>query len=758
MAPAPDTPISPLKQVNRGPLKSKISSTWYTLTSNPALFKDTTQTSVSRFFLEFYCLGPNTKVMEEALNGLSTEDLVGPYKNNIIQFFSNSVKILKESPKEDSRRDNVVETLIPFLRNVLGRKFGNFSFDVMTLLGGSLERSDAVFTDLVSAIDSILSDVEYHTELRHRTLQLALTLVASINQDSINAFFLRRDLFSTLVKFMSDPATSPFAFESALLLGLLANFRKYEARNPYLVRIEDFVEEGVMKRIIEVVSAIAVTTRDSYTAITDDLPPSFVASLTSLVFSLRLSDFFTGFTLSLPPPPPPHASAPSVEKGKGKEQSYEEPSGSPADAKNGEPSNGATEPSTPTKPTSATSTPGTTTPNTPVKEQAVVARKEAKAREESAFKSMPPELVVILLPFYDLLNSNKVFCGLIFTESALGPSPLPPALISLSSYIFCHAAISERARCYARLCLIILTILVEEGEGKLTAVADPIRLCRQRQPMLPYTNEKRPPMAAMLDSAVIFLRHNLHKRLDAESYMFVPSPCSTVWPALTGFSSDTQHYNWVVLWRSILSLSAFVVSKIDDLRQATTKLDDLISQIFIVVSYAAYWGESFFPNTEASVLLHYELLHAESVLDSLSDLLGISSHSLSAPPLSPQPSHPRETPARSLFFLTSPRRMQFGLASDGPPSFFATECVSNIRSIITFFTTKIDALRGASEDEVEAEQVMEVIEKHLGELELIDASAMGDLRRYHEAGSHEAFFKKFSEFACADVLAIIPKE
>lgn len=94
-------------------------------------------------------------------------------------------------------------------------------------------------------------------------------LVTSINQGSVNgalvsnlvystnralpdpictsAFFLRRDLFSTLVKFMSDPATSPFAFESALLLGLLANFRKYEARNPYLVRIEDFVDEVVMR-------------------------------------------------------------------------------------------------------------------------------------------------------------------------------------------------------------------------------------------------------------------------------------------------------------------------------------------------------------------------------------------------------------------------------------------------------------------------------------------------------------------------------
>jgi hypothetical protein len=69
---------------------------------------------------------------------------------------------------------------------------------------------------------------------------------------------LRRDLFSTLVKFILDPSTSPFAFESALLLGILANFRKYESRNPYLVRIEDFVEEVVMKARLPVPRKIAL--------------------------------------------------------------------------------------------------------------------------------------------------------------------------------------------------------------------------------------------------------------------------------------------------------------------------------------------------------------------------------------------------------------------------------------------------------------------------------------------------------------------
>lgn len=34
--------------------------------------------------------------------------------------------------------------------------------------------------------------------IRHKTLQLALSIVSAINQGSINAYFLRRDLFSTL--------------------------------------------------------------------------------------------------------------------------------------------------------------------------------------------------------------------------------------------------------------------------------------------------------------------------------------------------------------------------------------------------------------------------------------------------------------------------------------------------------------------------------------------------------------------------------
>ena len=37
--------------------------------------------------------------------------------------------------------------------------------------------------------------------------------------------------------------------------------------------------------------------------------------------------------------------------------------------------------------------------------------------------------------------------------------------------------------------------------------------------MLPHNNTRRPHIAAMLDTTVIYLRHNLHKKLDVETYM-----------------------------------------------------------------------------------------------------------------------------------------------------------------------------------------------------------------------------------------------
>lgn len=86
---------------------------------------------------------------------------------------------------------------------------------------------------------------------------------------------------------------------------------------------------------------------------------------------------------------------------------------------------------------------------------------------------------VCLLVSWRRASADLVFRGRILAA----PPSLPTELISLTSYIVSHAPVTtHRAGLYSRLCLIILLILVEEGEGKLSVPregGEEIRVCRQ---------------------------------------------------------------------------------------------------------------------------------------------------------------------------------------------------------------------------------------------------------------------------------------
>ncbi|GAA6046333.1 hypothetical protein JCM3770_004868 [Rhodotorula araucariae] len=810
---------SPLKQLNTlgQPPQSKLEHSWHALAHNPLLFTQGDPVpSPDRWFADFFCLTPSPKAHNAALAALSTADLTGPYQHNISLLFYNAVRVLKSAPAHDVTRSNAVETLISLCCDVLGRTYPDQSADVVSVLAGSLDRADQVFTDLVSGIDLTLQDSHVPVTVRHRALQLALIVVASVNQGALGAFFLRRDLFSTLVSFIADSETQHFAFESALLLGLLANYRKSEARNPYGVRIEDFVEERVMERIIDVTATVCLRARGAYTAVADDTPASFVASLSSLVWStLRLGgDFFAG-GFALPPPPPP----PSDTKRKGKERAIE----GACEARDGDadkpvPSlviNGGDAPPAPLRdtvepvseppasnasagagrgePAGAASTSNhAAPPPTPGPASAPSPSPSPKPRSEDApFAALPPAMLVLLLPFYELVNSNKTFCSLVFSpRSSPSTPPVPETLISLTSYVACHASVSPRARVYARLCLVLCMILVEEGEGKLgvsSRVAgddglEGVRVCRQRHPMLPPRDAARAiPLSAMIDAVVVFLRHNLRKRLDVETYAVALRLLQRIFQQLKTERVRLAR-DWVIVWRAMLSLASFIVSHNVELRGFSDKVDTLISQLFVTLAYAAYWAAQLLPSPAAQAELFYEILHADATLSALSDLLGITSvaspvvvqAAANGPSMSPL--NRRVTPTRSRFSaLQSPvSPTNVGVAPSAGArvvprgsggGFIATECISNLRSIITFFNGPINQLRltKAATDEVEPDELLAVVKAHLGGVELIESAAMGDLRRYATeegtaGGASQEYFRQLGEIVCADTLALMEGE
>ena len=69
-------------------------------------------------------------------------------------------------------------------------------------------------------------------------------------------------------------------FKPLLLLGLLANYNKFEYRNPYRLKIEDFVDENAIGKIVSGFGATCSLSRDRYVAIQDDVPEGWTVGST----------------------------------------------------------------------------------------------------------------------------------------------------------------------------------------------------------------------------------------------------------------------------------------------------------------------------------------------------------------------------------------------------------------------------------------------------------------------------------------------
>lgn len=59
------------------------------------------------------------------------------------------------------------------------------------------------------------------------------------------------------------------------MAGLLANYNKFEARNPYHVRFADFVNDNTIKKIVRSVGLNCGYLRDQYVAIQEDVTESW---------------------------------------------------------------------------------------------------------------------------------------------------------------------------------------------------------------------------------------------------------------------------------------------------------------------------------------------------------------------------------------------------------------------------------------------------------------------------------------------------
>ncbi|KAF8899008.1 hypothetical protein BD779DRAFT_1486579 [Infundibulicybe gibba] len=245
--------------MNRGRRSYQFSSTfaWH----NPA-----------EFFSKLLELDVDREYLQNSVNNVSSDALLHDLKPSLNMLFRMCLTHARTTPYDDIKRANALTTFTALTLSVLGKNLSGW--EIMEVMAGGVHQSDEFFTVCI----------------RHQVLQLALTFMCGVTQLSPGAYFLRRDLFPSIIIFIKSPDTQRYTFEAILLLAILANFHKSDAAklNPYLQRIRDTRDEDLMRKICWASNFALDAAIKTYQQISDDsVSPTLSKTLGSMIASWR---------------------------------------------------------------------------------------------------------------------------------------------------------------------------------------------------------------------------------------------------------------------------------------------------------------------------------------------------------------------------------------------------------------------------------------------------------------------------------------
>ncbi|KAF2405010.1 DUF1741-domain-containing protein [Trichodelitschia bisporula] len=236
-----------------------------------SLFKEDEEVEKSEgFWQEFFLLKPDPASLKRILTELSPDDLLH-LRAHPQQLVIRAVARIKAGvvPSDEVALD----TLTVFLGSVLNKKYTNPSSDIISVLTG-LHDADAVFSDFVGALDTAIRNGRT-TELRLKAIRAALAMVSGAYQTGLISYFTHRDMFPALMKFIQDSQTPSNNVDPFVLLGLLVNYNKFEFQNPYRLRLDDFVNDATIKKVVTSIGATCILARDKYITVQEDLPEAW---------------------------------------------------------------------------------------------------------------------------------------------------------------------------------------------------------------------------------------------------------------------------------------------------------------------------------------------------------------------------------------------------------------------------------------------------------------------------------------------------
>jgi hypothetical protein len=136
--------------------------------------------------------------------------------------------------------------------------------------------------------------------VRLQAIRATLSITAAGFHTALPSYFTHRDLFPSLMKYVQDCENNADIVPAFYLLGLLTNYNKFEFQNPYRLRLDDFVNDSIIQKMIGSFGDNCLKLRDAYVAVQDDLPEGW--TLGSTLSYIGLGALAPGSRPSTPTP------------------------------------------------------------------------------------------------------------------------------------------------------------------------------------------------------------------------------------------------------------------------------------------------------------------------------------------------------------------------------------------------------------------------------------------------------------------------
>lgn len=254
---------SPLTQVSQQSFQPKIIHLYETLFRE----EDEDEELSEGFWEEFFLHRPDHAGFKRVLDSIPPDEMLHLQEHSQ-ELFRRAIARIKQATAPSD--EIALETLTVFLDAALTKKYTNPSSDIISVLAG-LHDADVVMADFVGALDMVIRNGR-NIPLRLRAVRTTLSITAAGFLTVLPSYFTHRDLFPSLMKYIQDCEDDTQVLPAFYLLGLLVNYNKFEFQNPYRLRLDDFVNDAIIQKIIKSFGETCSRLRDAYIAVQDDMP------------------------------------------------------------------------------------------------------------------------------------------------------------------------------------------------------------------------------------------------------------------------------------------------------------------------------------------------------------------------------------------------------------------------------------------------------------------------------------------------------